>query len=416
VRRTRTALGLALLVGTAASILVPSSGVAQSRNQFGRAERAAAASEMITSAVQQAISQLPPAGGQAFTYTFDRRLSTYVRSDRLGPTQFITPETIGSGSVNVRLALSYFHLEDEFGPIFYRATPRRKVGDGAPPIVLFTKFGLEVKADVALADLAVTYGVFHWLDLFVDVPIVLVNAHADQTFVGRTTALADPSKEVVDELIELTGLGRQSLAERGTFNSGTSVGVGRIHLGAKASLYAGDDLEIGAITRLAFASPSSAEFAGSDTYAVYPRVVARFLLRQPLQIFLDAGYDYDFSSAELRRFAWNTGVSLGLPTASIDLGLGGSLYDSPIRWTPLVAPGDPFDDPRLDPEGRFREGSILTVDDPGESELETDFVNLLIGGKVELSEGIVLSAALTIPLTTGLRPDVLTTIGVEASF
>src|SRR5882672_5366874 len=64
--------------------------------QFGAQCRADAASKMIVLGVQQGISSLPPTSGQSFSYEFNPELDTYVTSERLGPTSFRAPQTIGA--------------------------------------------------------------------------------------------------------------------------------------------------------------------------------------------------------------------------------------------------------------------------------------------------------------------------------
>lgn len=380
---------------------------AQSRNQFGRADRAMAAHQLINLSIQQAISQLPPSAGQAFTFTFDPTRDTFVRSDRQGPTALLSPRTIGKGQFGARLAGSYFHVGETFDPVFYRVRPNRTT-PGTPPR-LFTKFGLELAADVWVVDLAVTYGITRWLDVFADLPIIVTDATADQTFAqGNTTAAL---RELIDFTIERTGLARQSLVERGTFPEGANVGLGRAGLGARASLYSNSFLELGTVTKVSFASPSSDQLAGSDSYAIFPRVVGEFFADAPVQAYADIGYEYDFSFAELSRLAWDVGASIPFSRGSFDLGVGGSVYDAPIKWTPDFARGDPFDD---DDQGLFAEGLTLTLDEPGTNEIDNDVVNLLIGGRFAVTEQFVLSTAITVALTqNGVRPDAVGTIAVE---
>jgi hypothetical protein len=87
---------------------------------FGSQPRADAASNLIRIGVQQAISSLPPSSAQAFTCRFDPQLSTFTRSDSLGPIVLRSPTTIGPGQLAIRFAASYFDLEREFAPIGYR--------------------------------------------------------------------------------------------------------------------------------------------------------------------------------------------------------------------------------------------------------------------------------------------------------
>ncbi len=380
---------------------------AQSRNQFGRAGRAEGAAQLVTLSVQQAISQLPPSAGQAFSFRFDPARDTFVRSDRHGPTVLLSPRTIGDGRFSARVGVSYFRLSAEFAPVFYEVSPKGEAD--LPPV--YTKFGLEMQANVTVVDLSATYGVTRWLDAFVDVPIVVVDASASQTF-GKGV-VADESREFVDFLIERGGLDRQSLAERGTFPAGTNAGLGRVGLGARTSFYSNTFLELGAVTRLSFPSPSSDVLAGSDSFAIYPRVVGELFSEAPAQVYVDAGYDYDFSFAELRRFAWSVGASMPLPAGSIDLGFTGSIYDTPITWTPATAQGDPFV-PDGDPSGPFADGIDMVLDEPGSNTVDNDVVNLVFGGRLELTEQFVVSAGVTVALTqNGVRPDAVGTLALE---
>src|SRR5262245_34815467 len=88
-------------------------------NQFGGQARADSAARMIVLGVQQGISSLPPTSGQSLTYEFDPELSTFVASERLGPTSFRSTQTIGQNKLSVRTSFSYFFLEDDFGPVKY---------------------------------------------------------------------------------------------------------------------------------------------------------------------------------------------------------------------------------------------------------------------------------------------------------
>ncbi len=375
---------------------------AQSRNQFGRADRAAGAQQLIALSVQQAISQLPPSAGQAFTFKFDPTRDTFVRSDRQGPTALLSPRTIGKGQFSARLGVSYFRLSEEFAPVFYEITPK-----GGTTPTLYSKFGLDMRADVTVVDLSATYGITRWLDVFLDVPIVVVDASADQTFIGAPNAA--PRRELID--LVAGDLNRQSLAERGTFPEGTSAGIGRIGLGARNSFYANSFMELGAVTRFSFASPTPDDLSGSDSYAIFPRVVGEFFTEAPVQLYADAGYEYDFSFSELSRFAWDVGASMAFSRGSVDLGFGGSIYDSPIRWTPDTASGDPFDG---GPNGAFGQGIDMTLDTPGQNEVDNDIVNLLLGGRFELTEQVLISASVTIALTNnGVRPGAVGTLGLE---
>lgn len=406
-RRGRAAI-VAAALGCAGLALVATAGDAraQSRNQFGRADRASAAGDLITLSVQQAISQLPPTAGQSFTYAFDPATDTFEPSERQGPTVLVSPRTIGEGMFAARLGVSYFQLQESFDPVFYRIRGPNDA-DGNDPLV--AKFGLNLGANVTLIDLTATYGVAAWLDVFLDLPIVIVDADASQTYVerGQGALFVGGNRALVDRAEEISVF-QQSLGLRGTFNEGTNVGVGRIGVGARTPFYANEFMEVGLVTRFSFASPTPDDYSGSDSYAIYPRVVAELFSDQVAQLYADVGYEYDFSIAELRRFAWSTGASMPFSKGSIDVGVSGSIYDTPVRWTPDTATGDPVGD------DRFRDGLLFEIDDPSTNTVDTDVVNLLLGGKFQIWDNTMLAGSLLIALTdNGIRPDVAGTLSIE---
>src|SRR5512147_841571 len=101
------------VVGVVSGVFgISAAAAAQNANQFGGQDRADAASRMIVLGVQQGISSLPPTSGQSFTYEFDPVLTTYVSSERLGPTALRSPQTIGLNRLSLRVAASYFEVSD----------------------------------------------------------------------------------------------------------------------------------------------------------------------------------------------------------------------------------------------------------------------------------------------------------------
>src|SRR5262245_50627684 len=95
-------LGVAMAVATLRTAPAPAAWAGIS-NQFGGQDRADAASEMIVLGVQQGISALPPASGQAFTYEYNPAVDTYEMSEQLGPTALRTAQTIGRNRVSLRV-------------------------------------------------------------------------------------------------------------------------------------------------------------------------------------------------------------------------------------------------------------------------------------------------------------------------
>jgi hypothetical protein len=381
--------------------------------QFGGFCRAQAAQQAIVLGVQQGISSLPPTSGQSFSWTYDPALDTYVRSQLLGPMSFRTPQTVGKGYLSTRLALSYFALGDSFGPITYELKRPLSVDS-------YAKFGTDVSAKVGLINIALDYGILEHLDVIVNVPLVIVDASAENRFSaepGGSQVAVRASPEDLDAAFRSRGPDRLVLGRRPfdssdagfRFQSGTHFGVGRIDVGAKAQLYSAGGLELGAQLEFFAPSPSSDEFSGSDSPALLPRLIAQYGFgeTQSAQLHVDVGYDYDFDFAELRRFVWNTGASFAIPGATFDAGFGGSLFDQGVEWTPTFATA----------VSGAGSGADTTLTALGDTRLGTNYVDFLFGVKVQVAENAVLGGTVNVPVTDdGLRAPAIGTIGFEYYF
>jgi hypothetical protein len=119
------------------------------------------------------------------------------------------------------------------------------------------------------------------------------------------------------------------------------------------------------------------------------------------------GYDYDFSNNELRRLAWNTGVSVSFSplghAVTMDVGVGGSRFNQGITWTPQQV--SHFDSTGQE-DRRFEALSS--------NQLGDTFVDFLSGIKLAVTKRLVISGAVDVPLNgEGFRPDAVGTIAVE---
>jgi len=385
-------------------------GHAQGGGQFGGQARADAASQSIVLAVQQGISALPPTSAQALVYEFNRKLDVPVRSEQLGPTSLRAPETIGEGNFSLRAAASYFDLPATLGPIDYRLT----FDDPTVSPPQFAKFGTKIDAKVGVFDLTLNYGITADIEANLNLPIVLVDAQAWQIYSADPT---DPQalgfRETIPELNEAIAthdvlVQNLPFSQLGLgFNDGTHLGVGRISLGTKALVYARDPFRLAAACDFYFPSPNQNEFAGSDSPSILPRLIGAARLTEWMRLHLDAGYDHDFDVSQLRRFVWDAGVSFPLAVGTFDVGVGGSKYEAPIAWTPSqarasVIPGEPSD---------------ISVTAVGDNHTGTNYVDFLAGAKVRLSEVVILSGAVNVPVNNqGLQPIVGGTIALEAYF
>jgi hypothetical protein len=397
-------------------------------NQFGGQDRANAAQRMIVLAVQQEISSLPPTSGQAVSYEFDLKTGEPVKSKYLGPTAFLSTQTVGAGNLSVRLATSYFDLADSFGPIPYRVQFDEPFpGEPQPPKGV-VKFGLNAGARVGVINLAANYGVTS-LEVTMNLPIVIVDAHASDVFSSPRAELSLPPqkahvggppivnddvgaalRKLDDELHKSDGLyvlREETFSALGfQFNEGTHAGVGRISIGAKGLVYSDKRLQLAVAPEFFFPSPSQDEFAGSDSASILPRIVGAFRVVSPLTLHVDSGYDCDFDNNELRRFVWNVGASIALGGETFDAGIGGSKYNQGIEWTPTIVKG----------AGtlNFPPSTGVAL---GNNTLGDSFVDFLAGIKFRITDNWVISGTVDVPVNDqGFRPAAAGTLAVEYYF
>ena len=417
-----------LLLGLLAGLLWrPASGRAQA-NQFGGQDRADAARQMIVLGVQQGIDSLPPMSGQAFSYDFDPARDEYVRSTRLGPTAFRSPQPIGAGKLSVRLATSYFELADSLGPLPYRLQVDEPLPGETQPFQGVAKFGLNASAKVGLINLAASYGVTNKFEVTASFPIVIVDARASQVFSSTRAGLGLPPNQakvatapiinndvagalkIFDQALKPGGplvLRTEKLSDLDVaFNDGTHAGVGRIDIGAKAVLYSDKRVQLAAAPEFFFPSPNEAEFAGSDSAAILPRLVGALTVVDPLKLHVDAGYNADFDHDELRSFVWNVGASVPGRVLTVDFGVGGSKFNQGIQWTPPVAHGV-----------RTQVFPSSTATALGDTRLGDNFVNFLGGFKVRVMGDSALSGTVSVPLNDeGFRAAAIGTLAFERCF
>jgi hypothetical protein len=440
--------GVPALVAALVWAVLLSAGTARA-DQFGVRYRADAAQRMIVLAVQQGISSLPPTSGQSFTYEYDPETDTFVKSKHLGPVSFRSTETVGEGRFSARVAASYFELSDRFGPVEYLATgplaseavasfkilfPDVDVGPAQNQ--LLTRFGLAAQARVAIFNLSANYGITHNFEVSVNVPLVVTDADADQfqiagasdtsatpdvlgvpaDFVDSPTfpLLTQPCAQgrrkgscLIDEFLTVDPVqfrnARVGFDQIGVdFPEGSNVGVGRISLDGKIGYDLTRRVQVGFAPSFFFPSPSEDQLAGSDSAAILPRALAVVSLTDSLRLHLDVGYDFDFDTDELRRLVWNGGLSFATSQFAFDAGVGGSEYNAGIEWTPDSATF-------VDPFGRTNRISVV-----GENKLGTTFVDFLAGIKLKLSERIVASGSVVVPVNDeGFRPDAIGSLALE---
>jgi hypothetical protein len=390
--------------------LAPRDGDTQTRNQFGRQDRANAAKRSLVLAVQQGISTLPPTSGQSVIYEFDPQSDAPARSEQLGPVSLRAPHTLPKGQWSFRMASSYFRLSEKLGPVEYLFN----FDNGARS--RFALLGTEIHADVGLINLSLNYGINNWIELVGNVPIVVIDAHADQTYTSDPTL----TRRNIGFSFSRAGLrddvaaGR--LVERRTsfrslgasFDDGLQAGIGRISLGEKMTVLRRRDVQLAVSTEFFFASPSEGDYAGSESFAVLPRAIAAWRLTHTVRLHADVGYDYDFEVDELRRIVWNVGASFAFHRVTFDCGVGGSKFHSGIEWTSRRTRGA---------SGQAGASTDMTATTFGDTNVGSNFIDVLAGVKFQIAENTFVSGALNIPVNDdGVRPDAVGTVAVETYF
>lgn len=387
--------------------------------------------KLVLVAVERGISSLPPSTGQAYSYDWNPEIETFERSGFAGPVSFRTPATIGPGHLSVRVASSFFSLSKHYDPIDYEFT------DTSSKAKYYGRIGLEPRASVGIISTALTYGWSDSLEFNLNLPIVIADVSATQTFacacseaVTRSYApgiqslaaldqgLAGGSLTLKKQPLQRMLLSDQELARQGlsksqsaSFSSGTSAGLGRAGLGVKWVLLTSRLVDVAFVPDLLLPSPSEDAYAGSDTFAVVPRMVAMGPGEGRYKLHLEAGYDYDFDVAELRRFEWRAGASAAFKSVTIDAGVAGATYAAETKWTsqsgtiPLM-PGNPQLTANVDYRalGNANSGGGTTVD-------------FLAGTRIEVVDGAMITGSVSVALDdSGLRADAVGTLAFEYYF
>lgn len=423
----RMAMGIAVGFAMATPAMAGSSGT--NPGQFGLQGRADAASRMIVLGVQQGISSLPPTSGQAFSYRFNPEIGSFEASELLGPTSFRSTQLVGKNNFSFRFATSYFELKDDFGPISYFLEPEDpNTAPGFPSG--FARFAMKAEAKVALFNFALNYGVIDRMELMFNLPVTRVDAEGKQSFTTRGVLLNTPPDEAIvsgaatEEDLDIL-LDQPLEFEDGTpnpaairyrtesfqalgadFNDGVSAGVGRISIGARTLLVGTDYISLLFQSELFFPSPSEDEFAGSDSWALLPRMVLQITPLEHLWLHSDVGYDHDFDTNNLRRVVWNAGASLPFGRFSIDAGVGGSEFDEGVEWTPKTIRGAAV--------GSF---PATMGTRQGGAGIGSTFVDFIGGFKVKVFEKTVVGGSVNVPLNDdGFRADAVGTVAIEQYF
>jgi hypothetical protein len=165
------------------------------------------------------------------------------------------------------------------------------------------------------------------------------------------------------------------------FNNGTSAGLGRISVGGKALFLQSQYVDMALSMEVFFPSPNADNFAGPSSFSFLPRLITAANITQAAKLHLDTGYEGDTKFDELSRFVWNAGASYAFPGVTLDSGVGGSLFNQGIQWTPTK-----FRQPQSPPNQNVE----LQFTTNGDNVTGTNYVDFLFGTKVQVAENAVL--------------------------
>lgn len=380
--------------------------------------QAAAARTAVLVAVERGVAALPPSSGQAIVWELDASLDSYRESPTLGPTALRSPLTIGKNRLALRVASSYFDAADDFGTVAYGVRVGREQQDSEA-----LALGLSASAAVWLTSFSGTIGLSDTTQLTFSLPLLNVHANAQTrytTLAGCTgddclfvyaTAIRSLSGETPRSAVERAidegslQLESRSLRPQDGFGGGDGVHLGRTGLELRRTLCSGDLFQLAVELGALLPSPDEEDFAGSNSLAVIPRVIAGWSLSPELTLRTDVGYENDFDVQELRRFAWNAGITYGVARFSIDLGFGGSEYTDPLQWTPERFSYTANSDPKE------------ATTDPDATRIGTTYADFLFGVKVALTDQLFISGVASVPVTSGgFAPAALGTWAIEYYF
>ncbi len=126
-----------------------------------------------------------------------------MRSTRVGPTALRSTQTIGEGKLSLRLATPYFESKGSFGPITYQVEPTDPSFGGPRGVAVF---GLAPRARVGLINVAASYGLTSRIEVTVNLPLVIADVHASESFTTRPNATAPPVLSGTATLLCMAGL------------------------------------------------------------------------------------------------------------------------------------------------------------------------------------------------------------------
>jgi hypothetical protein len=381
--------------------------------------------DVIRVRIQQTISSLPPNAPQLVSYSYDPTTDAFVRSVRPPATVVFSPNTTPRGTLTLGFSASYFELR----PLEKRNN--YDVSFGTFPLGV-AKFGMIAETSATIVTLAASYGLMPRVELDLAIPVAIVTADAAlqysatpegdsllNAFLGESS-FSDltlfPSVRNMDNALAPGGrafLRTRPLSDVGIddLDGSTNVGLSRVSVGTKANIWNEARFRSALALSLYLPSPSEDALAGTATTSIFPKLITSVETAVWLRLHADLGYEFDFDRSDLRRFAWNVAASVSRSSWSMDVGAGGSEYQSGIRLFPDHAR---LEGSAFGPAFEAFSVEMVSLDD---FEMPTSFVDLLFGIRFYLAPDLSLSGAATVPVVNvDFRPYAIGTISLEARF
>lgn len=313
------------------------------------------------------------------TFVFDRDLGAYVNtSDTLGPLFAERSSTVGKGKISVAFNSTFFNYDTFNGQNLNNI---HVIADHGPtkPADLETNawfndkldIGVDTRASVVILSPSVTYGITDKLDVSALLPIVNVDMSVDSTY----NLLVAPGQNPATD--------PHSAVPGHDSRSGNATGIGDFVAEAKYRFYDNGPVDLAGAVLAQFPTGDEHNFLGTGDYLVKPFLVASHTFSQlfgsPLSLtpFVNVGYQVDASQIDrLSSFDYVGGFDVGTRRVSLSWEVLGSRYHDGV-----------------------------------------DRVDTSVGLRWNFWKTFVVSGNVILPLNdAGLRSDVITTLGIEATF
>ena len=337
--------------------------------------------EQLNSQLSRSFASFPfNASAGSFAFSFDRDLGAFVNtSETLGPIFAERTATLGRGKWNVSFYGTFFHYDTFNGqhldnlhiPVAHDADEfGQRPGFRQDVLDVF----VNVDASVRIFSPTVTYGVTEKLDITALLPIVSVDMKVNSFY----TLVANPNQVGQDP--HDTNITHGATGPSNA--SGSSTGIGDLVLEAKYRFYEGGPVDLAAALLGQFATGDERNFQGTGDNLLRPFLIASHTFRRiagsaiSLTPHVNLGYQADVNNFDRSSLEYATGFDVGIKKVGMAADLLGRHFHN----------GD-------------------------------NRIDFAVGARWNVWKKLVLSGNVILPLNdAGVRSDVITTLGIGATF